>query len=93
MDRDTLDKLLENLVDTLAAIEHERWCHWQRYMHSKGKRERDGSLTLPAELVSRWEHQISTPFSQLTEAEKDSDREQVRRYLPVISQSILDQSE
>jgi hypothetical protein len=28
--------------------------------------------------------QMNTPYAQLSEKEKDSDREQVRRYLPII---------
>lgn len=71
------------LVEELAAIEHERWAHWQRFMHDQGQRNADGSLTLPAELVSRWERQIATSYAELTEKERESDREQVRRYLPI----------
>lgn len=39
---------------------------------------------LPAELVARWDRQIRTPYDQLTDAEKQSDWGQVRRYLPTI---------
>ena len=73
------------LVERLAAIEHERWAHWQRYMHGQGVRQPDGSLLLPAHLVQRWERQIDTPYEALTDAEKESDREQVRRYLPILT--------
>ena len=75
---------LSELLETLAAIEHDRWAHWQRYMHGKGERLPDGSLLLPADLVRRWELQISTPYSELTEREKNSDRDQVKKYLPVV---------
>lgn len=73
-----------DLLEQLAAIEHERWCHWQRYMHEKAHRNDDGSLTLPATLVSRWERLMYTPYSMLTDEERESDREQVRRYLPIL---------
>lgn len=76
------------LLEKLAAIEHERWAHWQQYMHDQCRRADDGSLTIPAELAQRWQTQISTPYGDLTEAEKDSDREQVRRFLPTIGASI-----
>jgi hypothetical protein len=76
--------MLDDLVEELAAIEHERWAHWQSYIHSKGKRQSDGSLVLPPELVQRWEAQIATEYAALSETEKESDRDQVRRYLPVI---------
>jgi hypothetical protein len=76
------------LLEELASIEHERWAHWQRYLHNKAERRPDGSLVFPAELVERWEAQIATPFDQLTAAEQESDREQVRRYLPVIAKAL-----
>jgi hypothetical protein len=78
----------EEVVEKLAAIEHERWAHWQRYMHGKGERRPDGSLVLPPELVSRWERQMVTPYHSLADAERESDREQVLRYLPVISEAL-----
>jgi hypothetical protein len=87
---DAIRKVLESeqLVDELAAIEHERWAHWQRYVHDHCERQQDGSLVIPAELAARWEAQIETRYVQLTEREKDSDREQVRRYLPVIIDAL-----
>lgn len=84
MNSDQIAQKLNSILEDLASIEHARWSHWQRYMHSKGKRLKDGSLILPAELVSLWEHQIETPYAELSEKEKESDREQVRKYLPVV---------
>jgi hypothetical protein len=76
---------LEALVEQFARVEHERWSHWQRYMHSKCERAPDGSLVIPANLVTQWESQMNTPYSELSEREKESDRDQVRRYLPMIA--------
>jgi hypothetical protein len=73
-----------NTVELLAAIEHERWAHWQQYLHSQCVRQEDGSLTIPVELVSRWQAQINAPYAELSEREKSSDREQVCRYLDVL---------
>src|SRR4051812_21271223 len=80
------------LVEQLAALEHERWAHWQRYVHDQCQREADGSLTIPVHLVERWTEQIGTPYQRLSDREKDSDREQVHRYLPVIAAALLDRS-
>ena len=85
MDAETI---LNGLIDELAAIEHERWSHWQRYMHSKGVRQADGSLVLPAELVERWERQAATDYDDLPDQEQESDREQVNRYLPIIAAAL-----
>ena len=74
-----------HLIEELASIEHERWAHWQRYLHEQCVLGADGSLTIPAHLVRNWTRQINTPYTQLSEKEKDSDREQVHRYLPIIA--------
>lgn len=90
MDASKIDAVLAEAKEKLSSIEHERWAHWQSYMHSKCKRESDGSLTIPAELVTMWERQISTPYSELSEKEKQSDREQVEKYLPFIVNFLTD---
>lgn len=41
-------------------------------------------------LIKRWERQIDTPYSELSEAEKESDRKESRNYLPIID-NILEQ--
>ncbi|WP_039827596.1 hypothetical protein [Nocardia testacea] len=79
------------LLERLAAIEHDRWAHWQHYMHSRGTVGPDGSLTIPAELVERWSAQMSTPYEELPEEQRESDREQVRRYLPVLEEAFSPQ--
>lgn len=75
------------LLEQLAAIEHERWAHWQRFMHGKGERRLDGSLVLPADLVAKWDRLIDTPYTELSEKERESDRDQVRRYLPTVAKA------
>ncbi|WP_292606049.1 hypothetical protein [Nocardioides sp. REDSEA-S30_B4] len=76
------------LLEKLAAAEHERWAHWQRYLHQQCTPGPDGSLTITADLVRQWTVQIDTPYADLTQAEKDSDRDQVERYLPLIEQAL-----
>ncbi|CAN5421277.1 hypothetical protein BH10ACT9_BH10ACT9_45690 [soil metagenome] len=76
------------LLEKLAAIEHERWAHWQQYMHDHCKAADDGSLVIPAELAQRWQAQIDTRYADLSGMEKDSDREQVQRYLPTIVAAV-----
>nr|QCL10612.1 hypothetical protein pC6.5d_719 [Rhizobium rhizogenes] len=77
---------IENLIEALAAQEHERWAHWQRHMHAQGRKRHDGALLIPAELVSRWERQFDTPYALLSDAEKQSDRDQVMKYFPLIQE-------
>ncbi|MBD0476738.1 MULTISPECIES: hypothetical protein [Acinetobacter calcoaceticus/baumannii complex] len=88
----TLDHLTakqKELIEKLAAIEHKRWAHWQRYLHSQCLKNDDGSLTIPADLVKKWNKQIDTDYFNLTESEKDSDREQVLKYLPLLNSFTL----
>ncbi len=80
---------MEGLLERLASIEHERWSHWQRYLHDQGDRRDDGSLLLSGDLIERWEKQIATDYADLSDQEKESDREQVRRYLEVIKAALL----
>jgi len=74
----------DSLIEELAALEHERWAHWQKYVHDKGQRQSNGSVLLPPDLVARWERQINTQYSNLAADEKESDREQVKKYLPIL---------
>lgn len=77
-----------DLLEELAAVEHERWSHWQRYLHDQCVPGPDGSLTIPADQVRRWSVQMGTPYSQLSDEEQESDREQVCRYLPVVARKL-----
>lgn len=90
MEKKQIKAKLDRMLDALAAIEHQRWSHWQRYMHDKGKVQPDGSLLIPSDLVERWERQLETPYASLSESEKESDRDQVRRYLSIIVEAISD---
>ena len=76
------------IVELLADTEHERWASWQSHLHSKLYEVNDNRISLnphlkilPTELYDRWERQIKTPYSQLTEAEKQSDRNEVHKTL------------
>ena len=77
----------DKLFEQLAAIEHERWADWQKYMHSKClEMQFDGKryVYFPVELYDGWERQIATPYAELSEIEKESDRDQVWRYWGLI---------
>jgi len=92
MEPDEIVQTIEGLIEALAVIEHERWSHWQRYMHGRCICQPDGSLVIPADLVRRWQKQIDTPYAELSEKEKESDREQVRKYVPLIAQALATRS-
>ena len=75
------------LMEQLASIEHERWADWQAWVHKSGHKNSDGSITLDAGTVARWEKQIKTPYADLSEKEKESDRVQVRRYIHLFAEA------
>jgi hypothetical protein len=77
------------LREKLAAIEHERWADWQRYMHSLCI-EIPGQLgrVIPRQSWYSWERQIATPYHELSLTEKASDMEQVDRYWPLIEAEL-----
>lgn len=87
----------KEFVEKGADIEHDRWARWQKYMFSKmveeerfeeGSHFKTGNYILPKEFVDRWFRQIDTPYSELSESEKESDRKETRNYLPLVSQLL-----
>lgn len=74
----------QELIEALADMEHASWSRWQSYLFSKCERLSNGALLIPAELVKHWQHEIDTPYAQLPERHKQSDRNEVAHILPII---------
>lgn len=70
----TETKMTEEIIEKLAEIEHERWSHWHKHAVKNWN----------VAMVSRWNEQANTPYSELSGQEKDSDRREVMRYWPII---------
>lgn len=68
------------LLEKLADLEHRRWSHWQEYLHGR-LTNLNGTLVMSPKYRSHLERQINTPYSKLTEKEKDSDREEVKKFI------------
>lgn len=77
------------LREKLAAIEHERWADWQKWVHAQMTPVSHGHL-LHHDIYQRWQRQIRTPYADLTDKEKASDMEQVDRYWPLIEALLED---
>lgn len=81
----------EELKEALANIEHQRWADWQKWCH-KILRENCPSSELEKvlekvlEKLEKWDKQIKTSYKDLTEKEKNGDREQVDRYLLLLKE-------
>jgi hypothetical protein len=65
---------MNDIREQLAALEHEQWAGWMNYLFEKSNENEDGSVVIPAALVSRWKRQMETSYVDLTEDEKESDR-------------------
>ena len=83
--------------EALAALDHEQWAHWTRHMLEvlepllnvaceldKIYGFRDAKSVKAIEAIKRWERQIETPYADLSEKEKDSDREWADRVLAAL---------
>ena len=70
-----------HLIEVIAAVQRQIWANWMQYLFSRCTIENDGGLTIPAEYVERWTRQIKTPYMELPEEEKESDRAQAKKIL------------
>ena len=62
------------LLEQLAEIEHIQWAHWTKYMLDHSTPEN----------IERWKKQSDTPYSELSEAEKDLDRDWARKVINIL---------
>lgn len=70
--------------EALADYAHEAWSGWMKYMFSKAEPNDDGTWTMPAWAVERWQRQMSTPYADLPEEEKASDRAEADKMLAIV---------
>lgn len=82
-------KILEEFIEKGADIEHNRWSKWQKYLYSKCRKYGLGdSLIINVDDVKHWERQIKTSYKDLSEREKESDRKEVRSYIPLLEKAL-----
>lgn len=65
---------IKKLIEDLSDLEHDQWAHWTGWMLDN----------LTDENILRWREQIKTPYVDLTEKEKDSDREWARKVVAIL---------
>ena len=87
----------EELREALAAYAHESWSGWMEYLFTKCRTSLHSFLTGPRsettiihqDQVLRWKRQMQTPYADLSEKEKESDREQADKILALLSEAGL----
>ena len=82
----------QEMRERLAALEHQQWTHWARHMlevlnpllqMAAFSPLRLAGSDKAREALERWKRQINTPYADLSEKEKDSDREWADRVLEI----------
>jgi hypothetical protein len=71
---------VSDLTEKMAHEVHEIWSSWMRYMFRKGTMNVDGTWTMPEWAVSRWTRQAKTVYVNLSEEEKQSDRDVINEH-------------
>ena len=67
-------------IERLARAAHTAWSGWMEYLFRKCAECGTESI-IPAWAVERWKRQASTAYDDLPEDEKESDRDEARRYI------------
>jgi len=73
-------------------LEHEQWAHWTKYMIKKLEKDAgpEGLLIGCVPTLQRWKKQIKTPYSKLSEKEKESDREWAKKVIALLENREYD---
>jgi ferredoxin-NADP reductase len=85
---------MENLLENLAELEHKQWAHWTKYMLERLEQlEAEQDAHDPYKVMHQkenWRRQIATPYSELTEKEKDSDRSWASKSLEITAKRLAE---
>lgn len=81
----------EELIEELAASEHDRWSRWMKHLFDKCEWApgddgtcQTASAIIPPWAQQNWQRQMNTPYADLTEKEKESDRKEARRTIDIV---------
>lgn len=82
--------MTESIREQLAEYAHEAWSGWMRYLFEKTIEVGDGCEEIQREQVERWKRQMNTPYSELPENEKESDRQEADKMLAILKAEKCD---
>lgn len=72
------------LKERFASQAHDQWSHWMKHLFYVSEENKDGSVTIPKELVDRWKRQMETNFFLLSDQEQKSDYDQADKFLELL---------
>ena len=67
-------------LEAMSDAEHAKWASWMQYLFSVSRQNKVGTVTIPKDQVDRWKRQMDTPYADLSEREKQSDRDVVNEF-------------
>jgi len=73
-----------DMRELLAEYAHDAWAGWMRFLFEASFNDVNGTVVIPACLVSRWKRQCSTSYLELPEEEKQSDRDEADRIIGIV---------
>jgi len=71
----------EDMREKIADLCHRQWSGWMAHLFRKSAINPDGTATIPEWAVKRWQRQIVTDYKDLSEEEKNSDREEADKFI------------
>ena len=90
------DNVRSSIVERCAEYIHDGvWSEWMKHVLDTCEEEinsadqKSGRLIIPSRRVEQWREQIGKEFHELSEEEKDIDREVARRVLNHLSSGIM----
>jgi len=75
---------MADLLEKLAELEHQQWWEWASAIL------RDEEISVERE--ARWRNKLFKPYAELTETQKEQDREWARKVLKAIRDDIRQKS-
>ena len=85
MRKETEDKMIERL----ANLEHQQWAHWEIYREKAENTLNDYGYPNR----ENWRRLRATEYDELTEKEKDSDRNWARKAMEIIKAVLKEEND
>ncbi len=78
----------DELLEKLAAAEHESWADWMKWLFERGiwegNKTGQGRFIIDQVPAERWFKLAKTPYEELDEPTKQFDRDEVKRIKPLL---------